>query len=529
MEQKARTRRRRMRSMPLAVVSSPFLLPTVGQMTEMRTWILTDKHAICRQRVEPMTMEQMETKVEELKATKANLTQQDIEAIEDWVGPSNVVSWIMCKKLGYDVRTSVGYARFRENCLTCHGGYKPQTEDPEFSRENGVPGLSCTYCHENGNSVAWRREHGENIWRLKSVDEKQLMGLRHLGDCQQQVELCASCHVGDPESGKFVTHDMYVAGHPPLPGFDLQQFSDAMPRHWRDHRDAIQVMRNLAEDTKLLKASRDKMPELIDLYLQTNLPKGVSDQIKATKDLQDVAWSSRTVLISAVASARQYANLLANSRRVWGDYALYDCSACHHELRVPSHRQNRTVGEIPGRPRLVEWVNPVLEVAQQWDTNGLEVQRTSQTLSKAVNSVPFGSAPQCIDEAKKLRDALVNLERSLTERTFASNDAKRLFLQLTEIPTEKVVEYNAARQIVWALKESSKDIRDFDRTKLESLGRTGGESWIEDVLPAGRTGNLFSRTQTSFITKELARIRKYEPEKFAEQLKALAKEFAEAK
>ena len=36
---------------------------------------------------------------------------------------------------------------------------------------------------------------------------------------------------------KFITHDMYAAGHPPLPGFELGAYTRGMPLHWQRLRD----------------------------------------------------------------------------------------------------------------------------------------------------------------------------------------------------------------------------------------------------------------------------------------------------
>src|SRR5947209_12356109 len=54
-----------------------------------------------------------------------------------------------------------------------------------------------------------------------------------LWDPAKRTALCASCHIGNKEQGKFVTHEMYAAGHPPLPGFEVATFSNQMPRHWQ--------------------------------------------------------------------------------------------------------------------------------------------------------------------------------------------------------------------------------------------------------------------------------------------------------
>src|SRR5947209_9038065 len=52
-------------------------------------------------------------------------------------------------------------------------------------------------------------------------------------DPRKRSKTCASCHVGNSDEGKVVTHAMYAAGHPPLPSLEIATFSDEMPRHWQ--------------------------------------------------------------------------------------------------------------------------------------------------------------------------------------------------------------------------------------------------------------------------------------------------------
>ena len=56
-----------------------------------------------------------------------------------------------------------------------------------------------------------------------------------LWDSDKRTEVCSSCHIGDavPEKHRFVTHDMYAAGHPPLPPFETAAFCNMFPRHWQ--------------------------------------------------------------------------------------------------------------------------------------------------------------------------------------------------------------------------------------------------------------------------------------------------------
>ena len=57
--------------------------------------------------------------------------------------------------------------------------------------------------------------------------------MTNVRDPVRRTELCLSCHVGDIACGKFVTHDMFAAGDPPLPAFEIETFLEQMPPHWR--------------------------------------------------------------------------------------------------------------------------------------------------------------------------------------------------------------------------------------------------------------------------------------------------------
>ncbi|HYH67632.1 MAG TPA: multiheme c-type cytochrome, partial [Urbifossiella sp.] len=137
----------------------------------------------------------------------------------------------MSDLLKYDVGAS-------PKCLTCHGidiapGLKPEEKKAEhFETANGI---TCNACH--GLRPAWQSSHtdekkGTMPWRLFTPEVKRKDGLRNLRDPHVRAELCASCHVGSAAAGKLVTHDMYAAGHPPLPPFELATFMESQPRHW---------------------------------------------------------------------------------------------------------------------------------------------------------------------------------------------------------------------------------------------------------------------------------------------------------
>ena len=109
-------------------------------------------------------------------------------------------------------------------------------------------------------------------------------------------ETCASCHIGNFAGGKVVTHAMYAAGHPPLPGFEAATFSDAEPRHWE----------NLSEKLE--------SPE------RTSRLNPVPDR--------DNLEQSQLVVVSGLVSFRESIKLFADQgggRGQWPDFARFDC------------------------------------------------------------------------------------------------------------------------------------------------------------------------------------------------------------
>ncbi|MBY0461204.1 MAG: cytochrome c family protein, partial [Gemmataceae bacterium] len=143
-------------------------------------------------------------------------------------------------------------------CLACHASTrKPLDLDPHTGwkageLKNGVlaggafsslEGVGCEMCHGHGKAYQTMhqesREDGSNPGAVKVVDwrtfptaVKKEWGLTNLRDPAVAVQTCASCHIGNKDEGRFVTHDMYAAGHPPLPPLDLMAYAREQPRHW---------------------------------------------------------------------------------------------------------------------------------------------------------------------------------------------------------------------------------------------------------------------------------------------------------
>ena len=482
------------------------------QLEEARIWLKSDKHAVSRQRIEPLSRDE--------------LSQKKKEPAGEFLGESNIVGDMICRQLGYDVATKEGYEKFRDNCLTCHAGYDPNRHllSEEFtSAAKHHPGITCNYCHQLGDASRWVDLHGglstELNWRLMSPQEKEAVGMRDLVDAQAQAKLCASCHIGDHERKMFVTHAMYVAGHPPLPSFELQTFVSNLPAHWRDLSSTYASLKNYSQR---------------DAYFAINL---AMPQEHISHALAETFWETRSMLLGAVQAAEQSIALMAdaNANQYWGDYALYDCASCHHELRLPSSRQQRATHEVPGRPRLLEWPTPLVEVAVQLTGPEQGVTVARQKLLKLVNQTPFGTPSDCLPVARALTDALQQTGAQLAKSPILAEHARQVVKLLAHASDDSLLDYHAARQIIWAIQVVDRELATkghalpvSNRATIRALGSQGQQSLVSTILPAGRSGTLYTPTQStagteqlSYLAAELQRIREYDPQKIQTQLQEL--------
>jgi hypothetical protein len=137
-------------------------------------------------------------------------------------------------------------------CLRCHATLP---KDALAAGETQPPvvlelGVSCQACH--GPGLKYTLPHAESWWRLVEPSAKEALGFHDIRNPLKKAQLCVSCHVGSIEQEKFIRHEWYAGGHPPLPSFELAAFSAQMPRHWRA----------LAEKGDF--AGRDKIPNTFD-------------------------------------------------------------------------------------------------------------------------------------------------------------------------------------------------------------------------------------------------------------------------
>jgi hypothetical protein len=125
---------------------------------------------------------------------------------------------------------------------------------------------------------------------------------------------------------------MYAAGHPPLPGFEIETYLRAMPNHWRNLEAKSEPIR------RLLRYDPKQM------------------------------YRSKSVVLGGVLAYREWLNYLvasisSNQLNTWEDFALYDCYGCHHDLKPESWRQKRGYRGIAGGLQFPVWPQTLVKLA----------------------------------------------------------------------------------------------------------------------------------------------------------------------
>jgi hypothetical protein len=366
----------------------------------------------------------------------------------------------IAKRMGIDLAT-------QDNaCVRCHGISIPQGVVP-FQFDAKSDGVTCVACH--GAFQEWILEHQSNNpkWRaLTCAQKEESKGMRDLWDPKTRAEACASCHVGSPSEGRILTHEMYVAGHPPLPSFELATFCESQPRHWQYQR----------EKPPAIQKAQGFNPAVFE---RTELV--VMGSIVVLKE------SMRLLAAQAGAGGPG-----AQKKSAWPELARFDCLACHHELRSDQPTVVRSLASpCPPTPAWVLALVPLgLEAAYPGSARrdrAREFSMKVEAVDKALRSWPPYGDPSLV--AKAARDlgawadsVIENLQKAVVDRRTALS----LLKLLCEIPQDKKMDYGSARQIFCAFRvvylESNGDARnsaDADIQKIldtldeEMLGRLG--------------------------------------------------------
>lgn len=308
-------------------------------------------------------------------------------------------------------------------CIQCH----TSNAIPEFWSpaciQNGrnayvAEGVSCQTCH--GAAEFWEGEHIKDDWVARTAAEKTKFGFNIMENPVARAEMCLSCHQGNAELGRVITHEMYAAGHPTLSGFEMESFADKMPRHWR--------------------YSHEK-------------PGGGPPKFDRT----------RGVLLASVVALRMAAAEAAQAGDNWPELARLECYSCHHELRTPTWRQEPGRLNNPGRPRLAIGCPPLLEAATifihgpagvaQFDD---VVRRTDEPFAEN----PFGDPAKLATLNRGAARWCAAMEQQLQTRPLDANQALAILKGLVTSASEETFDFDTTRQLIGAMAVVCEELAD---------------------------------------------------------------------
>ena len=337
-------------------------------------------------------------------------------------------------------------------CVNCHTLPVPK-DIPADRFVPGTDGVTCVACH--GAVQDWAPRHqavNDPQWRKLTRKEKERdYGMVDLWNPVTHASKCLSCHIGNAAERKVITHEMYAAGHPALPGIEVAAFGDLEPRHWRYLREkprSIQQFlgfdRRRMEQTELVVASAIvALRESMKLYVAGFQMGGPSERAASG----------------------------------WPDFARYDCYACHHELQAfgPSSRADPTgeSGAI-GRPTIPNWSQVLVGLGVEAVDPKVAAGRLAHIKSllrrfrEALRAQPFGDRELASKVALEIVDwsnpvlteleAMTEAHEGAADRVIDRKVAIGLLHRLCQIGRESALDYDAARQVAWAFRTIYREV-----------------------------------------------------------------------
>ena len=385
------------------------------RLVEAKEWLQQDKHAYAYELVK-----------HDLSENELTLPQKR----------SNQLSIEICRKLGWGKNDS----QFQKQCLTCHAGVDAtnSTQTLDFLTQNLPFGVQCEACHGPGSQYTQVDQHQQISWRQKTGEQKSALGMFDLASPSACAEVCMSCHVGDKSQNRFVSHDMYVAGHPPLPPFDLQIFLDAMPPHWK----SVSEKSSFALQTEYYAAHYD-----VDPSVQFDeMERDVKSSFSRTQRSMIGGLVANDLGIQMIHAS---ANQSQSDPEKWGDFSMYNCMGCHQELKrdkITSNLQDR----VPGRPFPADWLT--LEHSSVHKSNPEKHSRLTKELFASFNKVPFGDSQKISQLSESHRESLADRlhdRRALERRIMRRSDVQQWLEVLLASRYDKLNDYWVAKQTSW--------------------------------------------------------------------------------
>src|SRR5712664_584728 len=292
-------------------------------------------------------------------------------------------------------------AKEAPKCLACHAlNPPPEQRGRAFEISEGV---SCENCHGPASGCL-----GPDTTRTCTHEKSVALGMHDTRNVIHRTEKCLECHLGT--KNKFVDHEMIAAGHPDL-YFELDSFSEVMPRHWKAPRES----------------ESGKPVEDAAWVGVREWSTGQAVQLRAA--MERLTWRAK--------------NERFDKKDVWPEYSELSCFACHHPLGPAKDSWRQEHGYVGRRPGDPAWNSSRYAVfrllAKQIDSaNAQELDRqlvvVSNEMSRlypdrnAVASAASAAAPLAQRIAQRL--ATMQYDQAVTLRLLQriSDDAENIAL-----------------------------------------------------------------------------------------------------
>lgn len=413
-------------------------------------------------------------------------------------------------------------------CLRCHGTW-PAAADKLSPTQPPVAlalGVSCQACH--GPGLQWNLAHylPPHAWRVVTPEAKASLGFTDVRSPVKKAELCASCHVGSVSEDKLVKHEWYAGGHPPLPGFELASFQAQMPMHWKPFaekpafafRDGSLARQDAGVAANLQNLQQAGVPA--EAIKENCIEANFAGRASTGSDLsrtRDVTLAGLAVFGTYVRLVSEYAEQAAAGKAAWPELALYDCGACHHELRAGLETKSRPKrSHTPGRPTLATWPMTLAPLAagNRW----AEIENGWLKLNRAATSRPFGEPATMRAEGEALLVAIRQLAGEAASKSYDRESAKRAMEWLSDPKNVETNDFFAARQAAWAMSEIAKDVASLE---MKNLFQRDGADPLCLNLPSGQERSVMEN-----LGRWLPATTKYEAEWLRGELRAIGARIA---
>jgi len=422
-------------------------------------------------------------------------------------------------------------------CLSCHTGYPAEqmkavdghlVAESWHTNTDVSYGITCEGCHGPGGDLAgpggvktgWFRLHlpptkEKRPWRFLAPRVKwEEHGYVDVRTPSGKARLCGSCHIGDARQGRVVTHEMYAAGHPPLPGFEVATFSSQMPVHWRPV--------SAKPDTKPEKSRSEFLARTSDPYF-------AKERFRL-----DAMHRTQGMMVGALVSLAQSLEVTAalsgpgGQGGSWPELAQFECYACHHDLKVPAWRQKRLQrGRVPGRPVLREWTTVLARVAVGGDSQRAEFDRQWTQVRDVLDRTPFGKQADLNRATATMGAWLMKRAQELEAVSVDRAMARQLLQDIADAGAAGGLDYESARQLAWACDVIGKELGRGSAEELQTV-RASGIVLVFPQRPVEPVGaGVFearrgpSRTREMDLAKLLPPIGNYDPKAVTRAFKSL--------